>query len=379
MKTLLPVILEELAQGRPVALATVALSKGSAPRGAGACMLRCGDGRLLGTVGGGVLEHRAQEELHSLLQEIAADSTVPPGLLLTVGHSYAAQALTGNARSFLGEYALTQDDVQSLGMVCGGNVSILYQTLLPDLLPFFREMSQQLAKGGSLWLMRELSRGRVVRMELTDGQAENAPTAHADRLRHCGRKAVCLPLAAGSSSFPMEDYACLIEPLALNTHAYLFGGGHVAQCVAPLLAQLDFAPVVYDDRIEFASEERFPTAAGVVCAPFREASRRLSLTPEDEIVIMTRGHANDLDILAYALRTPAYYIGLIGSRSKIAYTRAMLLSQGFTEEDFQRVHTPIGLPILAETPMEIAVSVAAEMILCRAQRAAEAPETASGH
>ena len=374
MKTLLPTILEELAQGRAVALATVALSKGSAPRGAGACMLGCGDGRLLGTVGGGVLEHRAQAELQALLRDVAVDSPEPLGLLLRVGQSYASQAPVGNARSFLGEYALTQDDVQSLGMVCGGNVSILYQTLLPSLLPFFGEMSELLSKGGNLWMLRELSQGRVVRMELTDGQAAPYPSEHADRLRNLGRKAVCLN--AGSTSASMDACACLIEPLALATHAYLFGGGHVAQCVAPLLAQLDFSPIVYDDRVEFASVERFPTAAGVVCAPFKEASRRLTLTPEDEIVIMTRGHANDLDILAYALRTPAYYIGLIGSRSKIAHTRALLLNQGFTEDDFARVHTPIGLPILAETPMEIAVSVAAEMILCRAQRAAETPEPA---
>jgi xanthine dehydrogenase accessory factor len=106
-----------------------------------------------------------------------------------------------------------------------------------------------------------------------------------------------------------------------------------------------------------------------VCAPFAQSAERINVTPDDEIVIMTRGHANDLDILTWALRTPAYYIGLIGSRSKIAHTKAMLLAQGFTEADFARVHTPIGLPIEAETPMEIAVSVAAEMILCRAEQA----------
>ena len=77
---------------------------------------------------------------------------------------------------------------------------------------------------------------------------------------------------------------------------------------------------------------------------------------------------NDLEILSFALRTPAYYIGLIGSRSKIAHTKAMIYQQGFTESDFARVHTPIGLPILAETPVEIAVSIAAEMIRERAIR-----------
>jgi len=135
-----------------------------------------------------------------------------------------------------------------------------------------------------------------------------------------------------------------------------------------LLSQLDFAPVAYDDRPEFANSDRFPTVSAVVCAPFPQAAEKLSVTGEDEIVIMTRGHVNDLEILSFALRTPAYYIGLIGSRSKITHTKAMICQQGFTESDFAKVHTPIGLPILAETPMEIAVSVAAEMIRERAIR-----------
>ena len=143
----------------------------------------------------------------------------------------------------------------------------------------------------------------------------------------------------------------------------------MAQCVAPLLAQLDFDPLVYDDRPEFANPSLFPASVRTLCAPFPEAGARLSIAPEDEIVIMTRGHVNDLVILTQALRSPAYYIGLIGSRAKIAHTREMLMQSGFTGDDFARVHTPIGLPIRAETPMEIAESVAAEMILARATHA----------
>jgi xanthine dehydrogenase accessory factor len=176
--------------------------------------------------------------------------------------------------------------------------------------------------------------------------------------------------ASGSHDDGMPaNSSYFVEPVSFVSHAYLFGCGHVSQKVAPLLAQLDFSPVVYDDRAEFATQAMFPTAADVICAPFAQADANLSVTPDDEIVIMTRGHANDLTILTWALRTPAYYIGLIGSRSKIAHTRELLLQQGFTDADFARVYTPIGLPIRAETPMEIAVSVAAEMIRCRAEQA----------
>ncbi|MDD3213713.1 MAG: XdhC family protein [Eubacteriales bacterium] len=351
MKTLLPHILRELAQGRACALATVLESKGSAPRGAGACMLLMQNGQTEGTVGGGVLEHRAALELKALL-----DSVVPASAL-----SVDEKAVSGEFPSALQEYVLTQDDVQNLGMVCGGNVSLLYQLLTPELLPFFLALSQKLSEDHNLWLVRSLSDNRVTHMTYVDDVS--SPSIGTAIRPYLKRKAQRIALADAASG------TLFIEPVLLVSRAYVFGGGHVAQCTAPLLAQLDFAPVVYDDRPEFANEALFPSASGVICKPFSQAAQQLHITFNDEIVIMTRGHQNDLNILTYALRTPAYYIGLIGSRSKIEHTKALLFQQGFTEEDFSRVHTPIGLPIEAETPMEIAVSIAAEMILCRARHA----------
>ncbi|NCB06516.1 MAG: XdhC/CoxI family protein, partial [Clostridia bacterium] len=159
-------------------------------------------------------------------------------------------------------------------------------------------------------------------------------------------------------------------PIERAGHAYVLGGGHVAQALVPLLSKLDFSPVVYDDREEFASKALVPDAEKVICAPFECFSSLLCVRTCDRLVIMTRGHAYDHAVLVQALRTPACYIGLIGSKNKIAHTKALLLEQGFTQSDFARVHTPIGLPIKAQTPMEIAVSVAAEMILDRATQQA---------
>ena len=356
MKTLIPLMVEELGAGHSVGLATVLASKGSAPRGAGACMLLREDGSAAGTVGGGVLERRALDELQALLTMPSA-----AGVL-----SATADAVTfsAGAGSGIAEYALTQNDVQSLGMVCGGNVSLLYQRFAPDTLPFWRAMQASLGAGRNLWLVRTVRAGAVVALSATDGTTNLTGIAQATLFPLCQRKPAWQAPSAGADGY-------LVEPVVLQSHAYLFGGGHVAQCVAPLLHQLDFSPVIYDDRPAFANRDLFPTAAEVVCAPFAEAGQRLHIARHDEIVIMTRGHVNDLAILTQALHTPAYYIGLIGSRSKIAYTRELLLNAGFTSADFDRVHTPIGLPIQAETPMEIAVSVAAEMILCRAQHAAQ--------
>lgn len=357
MKTLLPILVSELAAGRAAALATVVQSTGSVPRGAGACMLMTADGVARGTVGGGVLEHRAEAELKAILAAAAAS----PG---TAGapaqHAPAGMTVfccTGFP-SRLESYALTQNEVQSLGMVCGGHVALLYQLLTPVMLPFFDTMHTCAQTGETnLWLLRHVAGGLVTDMALLDTET----AAALPQRELCGRLAVWRTGEGDSATF--------VEPIHFSTHAYLFGGGHVSQCVAPLLAQLDFSPIVYDDRPAFANRALFPTAADVICAPFGEAGDRLRITAEDEVVIMTRGHVNDLATLVQALRTPAYYIGLIGSRSKIAHTKALALSQGFSDADFARVHTPIGLPIKAETPMEIAVSVAAEMIQCRAERA----------
>ena len=394
MKTLLPTILTELAQGRAVALATVLQAKGSAPRGAGACQALTQSGKAVGTVGGGVLERRALDELQALLNANARQSDENAHLDSSLqGQSPAHPSCVNGAISEricvqadyvacdgcvsrLQEYALTQNEVLSLGMVCGGNVMLLYQLLTPAMLPFLTAIQAQLDKpNGSLWLVRCLKDGHVLRMAYSDGQSNPTPYPDAEFQSLCGRRARWVDSNATLADASLGDLSCFVEPVRLDSHAYLFGGGHVAQCVAHLLAQLDFSPVIYDDRPEFTDPTLFPNAAGVVCAPFADAGNRLRITAEDEIVIMTRGHVNDLQTLTQALRTPAYYIGLIGSRSKIAHTKNMLLAQGFSEADFARVHTPIGLPILAETPMEIAVSVAAEMILCRAKRAADSVES----
>lgn len=148
----------------------------------------------------------------------------------------------------------------------------------------------------------------------------------------------------------------------------LFGAGHVARALAALLSALEFEYWVVDDRPEFAVEEAFPGAAGVLCEDMAASVDRLEPTEEDLIVIMTRGHEHDYEVLRKALATPAGYIGLMGSRRKIAMTRQKLEEEGFGPEQFARVSTPIGLSIGAETPAEIAVSVAGQLIAWRAQQ-----------
>ena len=155
-------------------------------------------------------------------------------------------------------------------------------------------------------------------------------------------------------------------PVVKAGRTFVFGGGHVSQALVPAIAAVGFRPVVYDDREEFADAKLFPQAEQVIYGDFEHIADHLTVTPDDYVVIMTRGHQADYEVLTQVLRSGAKYIGCIGSKRKLAICRDRLLKADFTEEEYAVVHAPIGLAIGAETPEEIAVSVAAEMIAVRA-------------
>lgn len=142
---------------------------------------------------------------------------------------------------------------------------------------------------------------------------------------------------------------------------FVCGGGHVSRPVCQLAALLGFQVTVADDRPEFADRRRFPQAEEVVCAPFEEALAR-PIPPGSSFVILTRGHQFDLACLRAVLGLRPGYVGMIGSRHKVAQTFRLLREAGVPQEALDQVHAPIGLDIGAQTPEEIAVSIAAELI-----------------
>lgn len=154
--------------------------------------------------------------------------------------------------------------------------------------------------------------------------------------------------------------------------AWIFGAGHIACALAPLLNTLGWRVVVCDDRAEFVTADRFPDAAERRAGSFIESARACARHPDSWLVLVTRGHAHDQVILkeffASQKREPlgrAPYIGMIGSKRRVGNVRAQLLSQGFPSEILDAIHAPIGVPIGADTPAEIALSVAAEMVAYR--------------
>ncbi len=156
-----------------------------------------------------------------------------------------------------------------------------------------------------------------------------------------------------------------IEPVLPVAVLYLFGAGHVAVNVYKVARVAGFDVVVVDDREAYASKERFPEAREIVAEDFDRATAQLAPGESSFIVIVTRGHRDDMRVLRWAVDTPAAYVGMIGSKRKVITIYRELEKEGIPEEKFERVHAPIGLDIGAVTPEEIAVAVVAEMIAFR--------------
>lgn len=158
------------------------------------------------------------------------------------------------------------------------------------------------------------------------------------------------------------------EEFCYDGKVYLFGGGHLAQELVPVLHHLDFCCIVLDDREEYVDKALFPDAGQTMLVDFTKLDEILSIRKNDYLVIVTRGHRCDADAEAFALRTGASYIGVVGSRRKTKYVREKLEAQGFTGEQLDSVYAPIGIEIGSETPAEIAISIAAQLIQIRSAK-----------
>ncbi len=319
MLKLLEVLAQTLAKGSDCLLATVIESSGSTPRNAGAYMLVGSQGRIYGTIGGGNLEYQA----------------------ILKGQKQIAQR-----ENFLFEYVLTAEKVAGLGMICGGSCKVLFCYLNAADKAVRQSVEQALAaakKQKPYWLLLPFDAG---------------PLKVVDNAEVKGRASKLL--AEGK-----EYYA---EQFAYDGKVYIFGGGHLAQEVVPLLVHLDFTCVVIDDREEFSRVELFPGAARVLQLDFKQLSEHLNLQQSDYAAVMTRGHLHDADVERFLLNTDTGYIGVVGSRRKAQLTRETLLAEGYSRQQLDRIITPIGLDIGSETPAEIAVSIAAQLIQERAGR-----------
>jgi xanthine dehydrogenase accessory factor len=156
-----------------------------------------------------------------------------------------------------------------------------------------------------------------------------------------------------------------VEPVLPPADLYIFGAGHVAASLYKVARIAGFDVTVVDDRAAYANRERFPEAQQVIAEDFEKAAARLAPSESSYIVIVTRGHRDDMRILRWAVQTPARYVGMIGSKRKTITIFKELQAEGLPAHLFDRVHAPVGLDIGAITPEEIAVSITAELIAKR--------------
>ena len=337
MKALIASMQQALSRGEGVVLCSILASSGSTPRGSGAKMAVFADGHTEGTVGGGAVELESGKLAMEVLR---------------------------TKQSLVHGYCLVPNQVADIGMICGGNVTVYFQYFDPqdDAARALLQGIAELLRGNrNSWLVYRMDSGCVSAMGTYDAD-------HGLRFTDCISIDELQPLLRSDAVTKKGEPRYYVEPLTQAGYAYIFGGGHVGAALVPVLASVGFRVVVYDNRPDFAVPARYPQAERVIFGDYLDISAHLTLRADDYVCIMTPGHQADREVLLQAMRSPATYIGCIGSRHKIASTNAYLLENGIPEADLARIHAPIGLDILGQTPAEIAVSIAAEMILHRARR-----------
>ena len=334
MRDMWNVIRELQAEGQPVVLVTVTATSGATPRGAGARMLVGREGRLWGTIGGGAVEYRSQQLARQVLER---------------------------RESGQHQFTLTREDVEDLGMICGGNVEVFFHYIpqrAPEVVALAEEALARMERGQALWLISNISQGGDLSLYTKNRQVIGKPVP----------QWVLERLSRKPKVVEQDGQRYCVEQINDAGRVLIFGCGHVSQELEPVLSHVGFRCVVMDDRPEFARRELFPTAEAVKLVDFSNIAASVDIGPEDYVCVMTRGHAFDTVIQAQVLKCHPCYVGVIGSRKKAAGVhQALKTGYGLTEEELSQVITPIGLEIGAETPAEIAVSVAAQMIQHRAR------------
>ncbi len=338
MRQLFKTVLETLERREDAVLVTIIASSGSTPRGAGSHMLVRLNGTTAGTIGGGAVEHRSIQMAQKAIREKA---------------------------SYTHGFVLGKEQVADLGMICGGDVVVYFQYLdheNQEFMDLCRKIEETYDNDEDSWFIMDITSETAWAMGIyshSTGFAGISGIGDEERAALLQNKAI-------QKTFGERKYYS--EPLVRAGCVYIFGGGHVAQELVPVLAHVGFRCVVIDDRPEFANKTMFPQAEKTIVADYDHIFDYLEIRDCDYICVMTRGHKSDYQVQKQVLGKDACYVGVIGSRRKLETLADKLMEAGIPREKIDSCHSPIGLEIYAETPAEIAISVAGEMIKIRAVR-----------
>ncbi len=336
---------------KSLALATIIETAGSTPQVTGASAIFSSKGLAAGTLGGGVLEAEAQKK--------------------------AKQCLSKN-NSCCFEFSLLGDLSLPEEAACGGKVRVVIDACPGKHASTFRNLRHSLKQrtpGVLATIVDEFSGEKAALARHWMEIKEMAPLHLSERLSSYRTEVQEAMASHQPLLFRAEKEKrrggvkmrhLFLEPLFPLPQLVIAGAGHVGQAVSHLGSLLDFEVTVIDDRPEFASRERLPDADRIIVGDIGEAIRDFPISPDTYLVIVTRGHQHDARALRASISSDAAYIGMIGSARKTALMRQQFLKERWAKPaQFRRVHAPIGLPILSRTVEEIAVSIAAQLVVVR--------------
>lgn len=339
----------QFSRGNRAVVATVVRTKGSTPQKPGAKLLVRQDGSGVGTLGGGCVEGDIWFAAKELLKR--------------------------NGPTELREYELNEDLAANDGLVCGGTMYFLIDPVYQPqaFLPLAKEISEAYAGTGAPVAMATLaqagngSKAAVGAKLFVRENGTTSGTLGDPDLDHDASKKALELMVMGKSEYVTSENGTefFVEAYTTPPKLVLCGGGHVSKSIAPLAKKLGFLVYVTDDRAEFANPSRFPEAEMTVALKPEEAMAQLPINANTFIIVATRGHRYDNVALAAAARTPAKYVGLLGSKRKTILIYEDLFKMGIPRERIREIRAPVGLDIHARTPDEIAVSIVAEMLMFR--------------
>ena len=348
MQDVFKAAVDELVKGDQVVVATVVRTKGSTPQKPGAKLLVRQDGSGVGTLGGGCVEGDIWFAAKELMKR-------------------------GGPTQYR-DYQLNEDLAAQDGLVCGGTMYFLIDPVYSpgDYLSVAREIDHAYQGGPGVALATlikpEEDGSGAIGAKLfirEDGPTEGTLGSEAAD-REAVEKARELMVHGRNDYVVSDDGAELfIEAYTTPPQLVLCGGGHVSKAIAPLAKKLGFRVFVTDDREEFANEDRFPEADMVVARKPEDALPALPINANSFVIIATRGHRYDNVALEAAAKTPAKYVGLLGSLRKTILIYEDLMESGIPLPRIKEIRSPVGLDIHARTPDEIAMSIMAEILMFR--------------
>ena len=327
-------------EDKKLVLATIVETKGSSPQVPGVSALFSDEGLLAGTLGGGIMEARAEEKALESLK-------------------------TG--RSAINRFELYADITSEEEAICGGEATILFDAQPHDHRITFQKMILSLKNRKSGVMVTEIHKinDRIDKISRSWLEKETIFGEEAEKQEMPLREEIKRAFSTGKPVFSKDVY---LEPQFPLSHLVIAGAGHVGQAVAHIGHLLDFEITVIDDRPDYANKDMVPEADHIIVQDIGKAIEEMPKMADTYIVIVTRGHSHDADALKACIRSDVAYIGMIGSGRKIALMREKFIERDWASaSQFDRVFAPIGIDIQSKTVQEIAVSIAAELVHVRNQ------------